>query len=125
PRRRSLGGTQREPARRTGVGRGAATRDCGTSGVTDNVAGHTTSRSGIDASGRRRLIGSPAMSTIEEHPPPHIDEHSVEIAAGPATAWEALLGVVEGSFGSTTAARVARLLGCVDVDASGPRPLTA
>ncbi len=54
---------------------------------------------------------------------PHIDEHSTEIATSPGAAWEALLRVVEGSFGSTTTARVARLLGCADISASGPRPL--
>jgi hypothetical protein len=54
---------------------------------------------------------------------PHIDEHSVKIAAGPEAAWEALLRVVEGSFGS--ASRGARLLGCTDIHTSGPRPLAA
>jgi hypothetical protein len=56
---------------------------------------------------------------------PHIDEHSVETAAGPEAAWESLLRVLEGSFGSGATARVARLLGCADVAASGPRPLVA
>jgi len=54
---------------------------------------------------------------------PRVDEHSVEIAAGAEAIWEALLRVVEGSFGSARTARVARLLGCADVDAAGPRPL--
>jgi hypothetical protein len=54
---------------------------------------------------------------------PHIDEHSLEIAATPEAVWEALLRVVEGSFGSATTARVAHLLGCADLSASGPRPL--
>jgi hypothetical protein len=62
------------------------------------------------------------MPTVAERLP-HIDEHSVEIAASPEAVWEALLRVVEGSFGSAMTARVARLLGCADVDASGPRPL--
>ncbi len=56
---------------------------------------------------------------------PHVDEHSAEIAAGPDAVWEALLRTVERSFGSTATGRVARLLGCADVDASGPRPLAA
>jgi hypothetical protein len=56
---------------------------------------------------------------------PHIDEHSAEIAAGAEAVWEALLRVVEGSFGSTATGRVSRLLGCAEVDASGPRPLAA
>lgn len=54
---------------------------------------------------------------------PHLDEHSVEIAAGPEAVWEALLRVVDGSFGSAATGRVARLLGCADERASGPRPL--
>ena len=62
------------------------------------------------------------MPTSEE-PLPHVDEHSMEIAADPEAAWEALLRVVEGSVGSATTGRVARLLGCADVRASGPRPL--
>jgi hypothetical protein len=56
---------------------------------------------------------------------PHLDEHSAEVAASPVAVWEALLRVVEGSFGSATTGRVARLLGCADVDSSGPRPLVA
>jgi hypothetical protein len=56
---------------------------------------------------------------------PHIDEHSVDVGASPEAVWSALLGVVEGSFGSDRTGRVARLLGCVDVDAGGPRPLAA
>ncbi|MET0305527.1 MAG: hypothetical protein ABW196_04765 [Solirubrobacterales bacterium] len=54
---------------------------------------------------------------------PHVDEHSTEIAASPEATWEALLRVVEGSFSSARTGRVARLLGCADVEASGPRPL--
>lgn len=54
---------------------------------------------------------------------PHIDEHAAEIAASTEATWEALLRVVEGSFGSASTGRVARLLGCADIGASGPRPL--
>jgi hypothetical protein len=56
-------------------------------------------------------------------PLPHVDEHSTEIAASADAVWEALLRVVESSFGSTATGRVARLLGCADVSDSGPRPL--
>jgi len=56
---------------------------------------------------------------------PHVDEHSTSIAAGPDPAWEALLRVVEGSFVSEARSRGARLLGCEDSEASGPRPLAA
>lgn len=53
---------------------------------------------------------------------PHVDEHSSAIEADPGATWEALLRVVEGSFGSARTGRVARLLGCADVEAAGPRP---
>jgi hypothetical protein len=56
---------------------------------------------------------------------PHLDEHATEIAAGADVVWEALLRVVDGSFGSTATGRIAQLLGCADVEASGPRPLAA
>jgi hypothetical protein len=65
------------------------------------------------------------MSSAGEQRLPHIDEHSVEIAASPEAVWEALLRVVDGSFGSTATGRAAGLLGCADVSASGPRPLAA
>ena len=55
----------------------------------------------------------------------HIDEHATEIAASPDAVWEALLRVVEGSFGSARTGRVTRLLGCEDTAASGTRPLEA
>lgn len=56
-------------------------------------------------------------------PLPHIDEHATEVAAGAEATWEALLRIVEGSFGSSRTGRIASLLGCADVDSSGPRPL--
>lgn len=62
------------------------------------------------------------MSASEQRLP-RIDEHSAEIAASPKAVWEALLRVVDGSFGSATTGRVARALGCADISASGPRPL--
>ncbi len=60
---------------------------------------------------------------VTAEPLPYVDEHSAEIAASAEDVWNALLRVVEGSFGSTATGRVARLLGCADVGASGPRPL--
>jgi Protein of unknown function (DUF2867) len=54
---------------------------------------------------------------------PHVDEHSIEIEAGPEATWEAALRVADGSFAAGRNATVARLLGCAQVDASGPRPL--
>jgi hypothetical protein len=56
---------------------------------------------------------------------PHVDEHSISIAASPDTCWDALLRVVEGSFASGASSTGARLLGCADTEASGPRPLDA
>jgi hypothetical protein len=56
---------------------------------------------------------------------PHVDEHSIAIEATPDATWDGLLRVVEGSFASGASARGARLLGCADTVASGPRPLAA
>ena len=56
---------------------------------------------------------------------PHVDEHSIPIDAAPGVVWDALLRVVEGSFASGASSRGARLLGCADSVASGPRPLAA
>lgn len=56
---------------------------------------------------------------------PHVDEHSVQIGAGPQATWEALLRVAEGSVSSGGAPTLSRLLGCADTTAAGPRPLAA
>lgn len=54
---------------------------------------------------------------------PFVDEHATEIAASRQATWEALLRVVEGTVTSGSAPRLARVLGCADTTASGPRPL--
>jgi hypothetical protein len=54
---------------------------------------------------------------------PRIDEHATVIDAGPDLVWEALLRVAEGSMSGAGAPRYARLVGCADTEASGPRPL--
>jgi hypothetical protein len=54
---------------------------------------------------------------------PHVDEHSLVVEAGREATWEALLRVAEGSVSSAGAPRYARLVGCADTEASGPRPL--
>lgn len=54
---------------------------------------------------------------------PYVDEHAIEIAASAKATWEALLRVAEGTVSAGAAPRVARLLGCADTEASGPRPL--
>lgn len=52
-------------------------------------------------------------------PLPHVDDHAVVIDASPDAVWSALERVVE----TAGAPRFARLLGCEDTEASGPRPL--
>jgi hypothetical protein len=54
---------------------------------------------------------------------PYVDEHAIEIAATPAATWAALLRIAEGTVSAGAAPRFARLLGCADTVASGPRPL--
>ncbi len=56
---------------------------------------------------------------------PHIDEHSALVDAAVGPTWEALLRVVEGSFSAGGAGRFARILGCAETEAGGPRPLAA
>jgi hypothetical protein len=53
---------------------------------------------------------------------PYIDEHAVVIDADLDATWSACQRVVDASFGSVGS--TARLLGCDDTTASGPRPLT-
>ncbi|MDX6624726.1 MAG: hypothetical protein QOE75_2658 [Solirubrobacterales bacterium] len=54
---------------------------------------------------------------------PYVDEHTVEIAADRTTTWEALAQVAERSMSGGGAPRYARLIGCADTEAAGPRPL--
>jgi hypothetical protein len=54
---------------------------------------------------------------------PHVDEHSLVIEAAPEATWDALLHVSEAVVSSAAAPRYARLVGCADTVASGPRPL--
>ena len=56
---------------------------------------------------------------------PYVDEHAAVVEASVAQTWAALLRVAERSFSSPATARVARALGCDDVEASGLRPLAA
>jgi hypothetical protein len=64
------------------------------------------------------------MSTEMERLP-YVDEHATIVGAGRAATWESLLRVVEASFSSGAVPPFARLLGCADTEASGPRPLAA
>lgn len=60
---------------------------------------------------------------VETQRLPHIDERAAVLAASPESVWAALLGVVEASFSFRATGQIARALGCIDVEASGPRPL--
>jgi hypothetical protein len=55
---------------------------------------------------------------------PHIDEHALVVEAGRDATWTALARVVEGTVSAGGAPRFARILGCADTEATGPRPLT-
>lgn len=51
---------------------------------------------------------------------PYLDEHALTIEASREAVWRSLLAMPD----SMISGRFARLLGCVDSEASGPRPLT-
>lgn len=52
---------------------------------------------------------------------PYIDEHAVTIGAGRAETWAALERMLESASGP----RFARMLGCTDTSAAGPRPFAS
>jgi hypothetical protein len=54
---------------------------------------------------------------------PRIDEHETVVAAGVAAVWAALIESLDGASSRAGAVRYARLVGCADTTASGPRPL--
>jgi len=54
---------------------------------------------------------------------PYLDEHATSIAANPDAVWDALLEALDGAFSRQGAATFARIVGCADHEASGPRPL--
>ena len=54
---------------------------------------------------------------------PLLDEHSVEIAAPAINVWTALLETLDESFSGRIGTIYARLVGCEEPAASGPRPL--
>jgi hypothetical protein len=54
---------------------------------------------------------------------PHVDEHALTVDADREATWAALLHVAEATVSSAGAPRYARLVGCADTEASGPRPL--
>ncbi len=64
------------------------------------------------------MSGNPALL-------PYVDEHATLVASPPAQVWPELLRAAEGMTAADSAARFARLLGCADAAAAGPRPLAA
>jgi hypothetical protein len=55
---------------------------------------------------------------------PHVDEHALVVEAGDDATWRTLSRVVEGTVAVGPAPLVARVLGCAETRAAGPRPLT-
>ena len=61
---------------------------------------------------------------MELNPPlPSLDEHATEIAAGVEDVWSALHAALDRTFAGRWAATYARIIGCADHRATGPRPL--
>ncbi|MGA8369792.1 MAG: hypothetical protein WB765_06645 [Acidimicrobiales bacterium] len=54
---------------------------------------------------------------------PYIDEHATIIAADRDEVWGVLLETLDRAFSRPGAAGYARIVGCLDCTASGPRPL--
>jgi hypothetical protein len=54
---------------------------------------------------------------------PYRDEHTTVVAAGADDVWRSLGETLDRSFSRPGANRYARLVGCADRTASGPRPL--
>lgn len=54
---------------------------------------------------------------------PYVDEHETTIAATADEVWRALIETVDTGFSGRAAASYARLVGCADTAAAGPRPL--
>jgi hypothetical protein len=53
---------------------------------------------------------------------PYIDEHATDIAVDAADVWPELLEGIERSFAHRAAEVYARVIGCEDTTAGGPRP---
>ena len=56
---------------------------------------------------------------------PRLDEHTATVAAEEHDVWNALLETVDQAFSGPGASTYARIVGCADATASGPRPLVA
>ncbi|MFE3037989.1 hypothetical protein ACFXKY_40810 [Streptomyces canus] len=55
---------------------------------------------------------------------PHVDEHAQIVAADAHAVWQSVGEVLDRSFSEGRLAGYARLVGCPDRTAAGPRPLT-
>jgi len=56
-------------------------------------------------------------------PFPLLDEHTADVAAAPDDVWPALLETLDRAFSGPVVGGYARIVGCADTTASGPRPL--
>lgn len=56
---------------------------------------------------------------------PYVDDHTTVVEAAPDVLWRALCEVLDRSGARPGAAGYARLVGCTDRAATGPRPLAA
>ena len=56
-------------------------------------------------------------------PLPRVDEHTTLIAAGVDQVWSALLETLDRTFSRPVVSAYARIVGCTEATASGPRPL--
>jgi enamine deaminase RidA (YjgF/YER057c/UK114 family) len=56
-------------------------------------------------------------------PLPRLDEHTTAIAAGVDQVWPALLETLDRTFSRPVANAYARIVGCAEATAAGPRPL--
>lgn len=54
---------------------------------------------------------------------PYVDEHTTIVVADADALWRGLTEALDASFGGSRATAYARMVGCADVGASGPRPL--
>jgi len=69
------------------------------------------------------MTAAPERGGAEAPPLPWVDEHAAELDGTPAVVWPALLRTVERMTAGRAAPRYARLVGCADTEAGGPRPL--
>ncbi|MGV9454213.1 hypothetical protein [Streptomyces sp. NPDC003635] len=54
---------------------------------------------------------------------PYVDEHTTIVVADADALWRGLTEALDAAFGGSRATAYARLVGCADAGAAGPRPL--